>query len=245
LDDGYVKYYANIFEGFWENHDPFAAGHRIFVHELPSPNVCTVFRSYQGWLAVTKQGKGDGTLQLVPLVKEAITYILLRPFVEKNELGVWVENNNFSDDPLCNAFDGKQLQLIEKYHKEILQGLISIPVVEPGDTVWWHPDLIHAVEKVHGGSHNSSVFYIGAVPLCKPNAEYLVKQRKSFLTGEASPDFPQEGAELHYKDRAITEDLTELGKMQMGFTPWCSSASDTSGIKELISECASIIQSSS
>ena len=55
------------------------------------------------------------------------------------------------------------------WHAELLQGLVSIPLVEPGDTVWWHPDLIHAVEDLHSGDHESNVIYIGASPRCGKN----------------------------------------------------------------------------
>ncbi len=35
-----------------------------------------------GWLALSAQGKGDGTLEVIPMLKEAISYILLRPLVK-------------------------------------------------------------------------------------------------------------------------------------------------------------------
>lgn len=37
--------------------------------------------------------------------------------------------------------------------------------VEPGDQVYWHCDVIHAVEKTNAGKGDSSVMYIPAVPL--------------------------------------------------------------------------------
>ena len=35
----------------------------------PSPAVCSMFRTYQGWTALSRQGPGDGTLNLVPIAK--------------------------------------------------------------------------------------------------------------------------------------------------------------------------------
>jgi len=55
MDIGYQKYYEKIFAGKWEEHDPFAGHLRIFTEEFPSPNVCTFFRTYQGWLAISPQ----------------------------------------------------------------------------------------------------------------------------------------------------------------------------------------------
>ena len=37
------------------------------AREIPSPAVCSMFRTFQGWTALTRQGKGDGTLQLIPI----------------------------------------------------------------------------------------------------------------------------------------------------------------------------------
>jgi quercetin dioxygenase-like cupin family protein len=28
----------------------------------------------------------------------------------------------------------------------MLNGRVSIPLVEPGDTVWWHPGVVHAMD---------------------------------------------------------------------------------------------------
>ena len=45
--------------------------------EIPSPAVCSMFRTYQGWTALTRQGPNDGTLRLIPIA-EGISYVLLR-----------------------------------------------------------------------------------------------------------------------------------------------------------------------
>jgi len=46
-DPAYQKVYEHVFEGEWEKHDPFNGVLRVHVNELPSPNVCTFFRTYQ------------------------------------------------------------------------------------------------------------------------------------------------------------------------------------------------------
>jgi len=47
----------------------------------------------------------------------------------------------------CGAIRGLSQQILfDKWHDRLKIGLVSIPPVRPGDTVWWHPDLIHAVE---------------------------------------------------------------------------------------------------
>lgn len=51
---------------------------------------------------------------------------------------------------------------------------------------------IHAVDKVHAGTGDSSVMYIPCCPLTETNAEYLVRQREAFAEGRPAPDFPGE-----------------------------------------------------
>ena len=92
--------------------------------------------------------------------------------------------------------------------------------VEPGDTVWWHPDVIHAVEDVNRGDGYSNVIYIGAAPYCAKNVAYLEGQSQAFLRGASAPDFAAEDYETTYQGRATLDDLTVLGQRQMGLLPW-------------------------
>ena len=92
--------------------------------------------------------------------------------------------------------------------------------MEPGDTIWWRPDLLHAVKDRHAGAGYSNVMYIGAAPYCPKNANYLERQKSAFLKGESAPDFAPENYEVAYLGRTTLADLTELGKRQMGFAPW-------------------------
>ena len=77
IDPGYQKVYENVFAGDWRGYDPFDGTHRLETREIPSPAVCSMFRTYQGWTALTRQGPSDGTLRLIPIA-EGISYVLLR-----------------------------------------------------------------------------------------------------------------------------------------------------------------------
>jgi hypothetical protein len=101
-----------------------------------------------------------------------------------------------------------------------MPALSPIPLVQPGDTVWWHPDIVHAVEDRHGGQGYSNVIYIGGAPWCAKNAAYLPRQAARFLKGESAPDFAAENYEVAYNGRATAADLTELGRRQMGLAAW-------------------------
>jgi hypothetical protein len=205
LDPAYRGVYRHVFTGNWRAYDAFDGAYRTDVREIPSPAVCSMFRTYQGWTALTPQGPRDGTLQLIPIVI-GIVYMLLRAL-----------QDDVPEDALCGAEPARALSATTQWHGALLPALISIPRVEPGDTVWWHPDVVHAVEDRNDGAGYSNVMYIGAAPHCAKNAAYLEKQRHAFLKGESAPDFGPENHEVNYQGRATLADLTEIGKRQMGF----------------------------
>jgi hypothetical protein len=205
IDPGYQKVYESIFAGDWRRYDPFDATHRLKTREIPSPAVCSVFRTYQGWAALTRQGPRDGTLRLIPIA-DGISYVLLRAL-----------QDDVAEDDLCGASPGRALGVSPEWHKELMAGMVSIPEVQPGDTAWWHTDICHAVGDEHAGTEDASVIYIGSAPACAKNRAYLPKQKAAFLAGRSPPDFAAMDFEVEFKGRATENDLTELGRQQMGF----------------------------
>jgi len=205
IDPGYQQVYENIFAGNWRGYDPFDATHRLETQEIPSPAVCSMFRTYQGWTALTRQGPKDGTLRLIPIA-EGIAYVLLRAVQDDVE-----------EADLCGAAPGRALGVSPEWHADLIAGLVSIPEVMPGDTVFWHTDICHAVGDEHAGSEYASVIYIGSAPDCAKNRAYLPKQRQAFLQGRSAPDFAAMDFEVDFKGRATEDDLTDLGRAQMGF----------------------------
>ena len=71
------KCYEDVFSGNWEAYDSFRLSQR--GRGPMSGGGITFFRAFQGWTALTASGPGDGTLRLLPNVKEAVAYLLLRP----------------------------------------------------------------------------------------------------------------------------------------------------------------------
>ena len=202
-DDYYQKIYKDIFSDNFLKFNPFDAKYRDKTTEFESPAVAHVFRTFQGWTALTEQGPNDGTLQLIPISK-AMAYILTRALLD-----------DVPKDELCGSKLGKALSVNKEYHSLLLEGLISIPNMKPGDTVWWHPDVVHAVEEKHLGKNYSNVVYVGSTPYCKKNLDYVRKQAKKFLKGESPPDFAAEDFETNYKGRIKIENLTPLAKKQL------------------------------
>ena len=81
--------------------------------------------------------------------------------------------------------------------------------------MWWHPDVIHAVESEHNGGEYANVIYIGVSPVCSKNAAYAQRQAEHFLAGKSAPDFAAEDYEVSFEGRATLEDLTPEGRRQM------------------------------
>jgi len=205
IDPGYQRVYRNVFAGDWRGYDPFDGTHRLETEEIPSPAVASVFRTYQGWTALTRQGPKDGTLRLIPIA-EGISYVLLRAL-----------EDDVPQDQLCGAAPGRALGVYPEWHADLLAAQVSIPEVMPGDTVWWHTDICHAVADEHAGKDYASVVYIGSAPDCAKNRAYLPRQREAFLAGRSAPDFAPMDFEVDFKGRATLDDLTPLGRKQMGF----------------------------
>ena len=57
LDSTYRDVYRHVLSGDITNYDPFDALHRTETEEIPSPAVCRMFRTFQGWTALTQQAQ--------------------------------------------------------------------------------------------------------------------------------------------------------------------------------------------
>ena len=125
--------------------------------------------------------------------------------------------DDVAEDDLCGATPARALTISEAYHAKLLRAYVPIPVVEPSDTVWWHPDVIHGVEDKHSGSGYSNVMYIGAAPACEKNNRFLVRQLEAFEAGESAPDFAAENYEVDFDGRFTPDMLSPLGRVQMGY----------------------------
>jgi hypothetical protein len=207
LDDNFRNVYRHVFSGNWREYDPFDAAWRPDAREIPSPAVCSMFRTFQGWTALTRQGKGDGTLQLIPIAK-AMMYMLLRAL-----------QDDVPETDLCGAKPARALSVEPEWHAPLLEAVTSIPFMQPGDTVFWHSDVIHAVENEHKGQGYSNVMYIAATVGCAKNTAYLARQAPAFLAGKTPPDFAPDNFEVDFRGRATEADLTAFGRSQMGLPP--------------------------
>lgn len=206
VDPAFQKIYQKIFSGQLDQYDPWSAAYRTQTREYASPAVSSMFRTFQGWTALTEQGPGDGTLEILPIAN-SIAYILMRAL-----------KNDVPENELCLAKPGRALGIDNEWHPDLMPGIVPIQTVAPGDTVWWHPDIVHAVGNEHHGDEYANVIYIGASPACGKNKAYALRQAINFKQGLSAPDFAAENYEIDFTHRATVDDLTELGKAQMALS---------------------------
>ena len=64
--------FAPLLTGGLDAYDPFDAAHRTGV-EVESPVGCTVFRTFQGWTALSEMRPEDGVLHVVPIPPRSAT----------------------------------------------------------------------------------------------------------------------------------------------------------------------------
>jgi hypothetical protein len=127
--------------------------------------------------------------------------------------------DDVDDDDLCGAKPGRTLSVSREWHALLMDAVTSIPLMEPGDTVFWHSDCVHAVENEHRGKGWSNVMYIGSTVGCDKNWAYVEKQKTKFLEGRTPPNFAPDDFEVDFTGRATIDDLTPLGKTQLGLLP--------------------------
>lgn len=202
----YQQVFASVFNGDIDSYDPWHAAHRTEVEEYTVDNTtkCSVFRTFQGWTALSDMLPGQGLLHVVP-IPEAMAYILLRPLLD-----------DVPDDELCGVAPGRVLPISEKWHPLLIEALTSIPALEAGDSVWWHCDVIHSVAPVENQQGWGNVMYIPAAPLCEKNLAYARKVKVALENGASPGDFPREDYEATWENRFTVADLNEHGKRALG-----------------------------
>lgn len=199
----YQQVFRHVFTGDLDAYDPWDGAWRTEVHEYESTVMCSAFRTFQGWTALSDMTPDQGVLHVVP-IPSAMAYLLLRAL-----------QDDVPDDDLCGAANGQALAVTERWHPTLLPALTPIPAVEPGDTVWWHADLVHSVGDVAGQRGWANVMYIPASPHCAKNTAYAERCGQAFLAGASPADFAAEDYEAGWSGRATEDDLNEVGRRQL------------------------------
>ncbi|MFC9954202.1 DUF1479 domain-containing protein [Streptomyces prasinus] len=200
----YQQAFRHLFDGSVEEYDPWDAAHRTAGPQYPGSTMCSAFRTFQGWTALSDMDHDQGVLHTVP-IPEAMAYLMLRPLLA-----------DVPDDDMCGVTTNQVFPADEKWHPLLMEALTGIPDVKAGDSVWWHCDMIHSVAPITGQKGWGNVMYIPAAPWCPRNEEYAATVREAFLTGSSPGDFPEEHYERDWTGRFDADRLNGTGRRGLG-----------------------------
>ncbi|KAH6989169.1 hypothetical protein BKA56DRAFT_476672 [Ilyonectria sp. MPI-CAGE-AT-0026] len=199
-DPTYRESYGHILAGKPELHNPYDLGARKNANQELYPGLAhsSVFRSFQGWTALTKAAPREGSLLIYPNVSTAIAYVILRPFFNPPsqpedimDAEKWTLDESSGWFPGTFKTESQRLSRLSHPHLRLEECLIHMPRVNPGDTVWWHADACHAVDPEQEGAGNASVVYIAACPTTTNNKAYVKKQLEATRAGRPAPDYAE------------------------------------------------------
>lgn len=263
--DGYGRggTYDAIFRGEWEKYDPWDPTHRVSATTdlYNGYGACSIFRMYQGVVALSSIE--PGLLRLLPMPKLATAYFLLRPFFAPKtpapdrrqgpeweaflDASNWALDRNYSTI-IHGAVPGHAQRLTERWHPHLhlRRTLVTIPSLQTGDYIVWHPDLAYHMtsnpnvmasrapspppdgEPASTSKPVSILVYVPAAPLTQTNVLYLARQRKTFQRGHPGPDFDATGSglgsEATHAGRPGETEIAEVGGpaglQAMGLAPF-------------------------
>ncbi|EXJ82982.1 hypothetical protein A1O3_06799 [Capronia epimyces CBS 606.96] len=227
-DPTYRRAYEQIFAGNPRAHDAYNLAARKNANQtlFPGRAHSNVFRSFQGWTALTRAAASEGAIMLYPNVSTVIAYTLLRPFFrpprdpkDVMDATKWEFDADGAWFPGTFKPDSQRLSRASHPHLRLEQCLTHIPDMRPGDTVWWHTDVCHAVDAVHNGRENASVAYIAACPKTESNIKYMKAQLQATREGRPPPDFAAGLIldERHFKGYRGHQGLSEAAKAALGY----------------------------
>lgn len=204
MTESYQQAFRHLFDGTVEQYDPWDAAHRTSGPQYPGSTMCSVFRTFQGWTALSDMDHDQGVLHTVPIVG-AMAYLLLRPLLP-----------DVPDDEMCGVTVNQVFPASTRWHGPLLEALSGIPSVTAGDSVWWHCDMIHSVAPVTDQQGWGNVMYIPAAPWCPRNERYAPLVREAFESGSSPSDFPSEHYERTWPNRFQPEQLNSTGRRGLG-----------------------------
>ena len=204
MTEAYQQAFRHLFDGTPEEYDPWDAAHRTAGSQYPGSTMCSVFRTFQGWTALSDMDHDQGVLHTVP-IPEAMAYLMLRPLLD-----------DVPDDDMCGVTVNQVFPATAQWHSLLLRAVSGIPDVRAGDSVWWHCDMIHGVDPVQDQQGWGNVMYIPAAPWCPRNEAYAESVRAAFESGSSPSDFPAEHYERAWPDRFQVTQLNENGMRGLG-----------------------------
>jgi Protein of unknown function (DUF1479) len=200
----YQKAFRHVFDGTVEQYDPWDPAHRTAGPQYDGTTICSAFRTFQGWTALSDMAPDQGVLHAVPIAA-AMACLLLRPLLA-----------DVPDDDMCGVATSRAFPVGDRWHPLLMQALTPIPGVQAGDSAWWHCDMVHSVAPVENQQGWGNVMYIPAAPWCPRNERYAASVRDAFFTGSSPSDFPAEHYERTWTGRFGAEELNDTGRRGLG-----------------------------
>ena len=109
--DTYQRVFRHVFDGTIEQYDPWDASHRTTGGQFAGSTMCSAFRTFQGWTALSDMDHDQGVLHAIP-IPEAMGYLLLRPLLD-----------DVDDDDLCGVPVGRAFPVTRRWHPALLDAL--------------------------------------------------------------------------------------------------------------------------
>ncbi|HET6478518.1 MAG TPA: YbiU family protein [Actinoplanes sp.] len=204
MTQAYQQAFRHLFNGAVEKYDPWDAAYRTAGPQYPGSTMCSAFRTFQGWTALSDMAHDQGVLHTVP-IPGAMAYLMLRPLL-----------SDVPEDDMCGVTVNQVFPANDKWHGLLVDALAGIPDVRAGDSVWWHCDLIHSVAPVQDQKGWGNVMYIPAAPWCPRNETYAASVRDAIRSGSSPSDFPPEHYERTWAGRFTESDLNLTGRRGLG-----------------------------
>ena len=200
MTQAYQQAFRHLFDGSIEQYDPWDAAYRTAGPQYTGSTMCSAFRTFQGWTALSDMPHDQGVLHTVP-IPGAMAYLMLRPLLP-----------DVPDDEMCGVAINRTFPASSRWHPLLTEALSGIPDVRAGDSVWWHCDMVHSVAPVQNQQGWGNVMYIPAAPWCPRNEQYSTSVQEAFLTGSSPEDFPQENYERTWTNRFAEAELNTTGR---------------------------------
>ena len=167
MTEAYQKAFRHLFDGTVEQYDPWDAAHRTAGPQYPGSTMCSAFRTFQGWTALSDMDHDQGVLHTVP-IPEAMAYLMLRPLLRRRR-----------PTTTCAASPStRSSRRARSGTRCCCEAVAGIPDVKAGDSVWWHCDMIHSVAPVEDQKGWGNVMYIPAAPWCPRNEAYADRRAR-------------------------------------------------------------------
>ena len=123
MTEAYQKAFRHLFDGTIEQYDPWDAAYRTAGPQYPGTTMCSAFRTFQGWTALSDMAHDQGVLHTVP-IPAAMAYLMLRPLLA-----------DVPADDMCGVTVNQTFPASNTWHPLLMQALSGIPDVRAGDSV--------------------------------------------------------------------------------------------------------------